>query len=278
MSCLRAMSRQVTKHNVVWHRLLLYFATSFLLSSFLLGRVTYAQTYNDNHYCKSNGRIVLFLIDVTTPFGGADKELFIRVVGTILATIRGGDDLIVRTISDSYIHSDRLIDRCIPSCNETSNINQFFECANGAIKNDRDNVFRQFNASLRKRLFEFEGQKHSDIVRTIQTDVREESREGHPMRLFIYSDLIENSDFMPSSRLYSEPVKTLIKRLKHEKLIANLKNVDVDVAGVGWDDSNSRQPLPIDKYNKLIEFWRAYFKESGATNVRIGHDLPSNFE
>lgn len=244
-----------------------------VLTGLSAGRNAAAQTVGN--YCRPDGRVIMLLVDVTTPFGDTDRILVVRLIDKMFSVLEGGDRIIVKTISDSYIHSERLIEQCIPFCRGDSSIKKFFDCADGAIRTDRDKLREQFNAALRKHLLDFPGQKRSDIVRTIQSVGREDLGAGHASVIYIYSDLVENSDHLASTRLFSAPVEILMKRLRREKLIAKLENASVRVVGFGRDDSKNREPLSIERYNKLMEFWQVYFKESGAASVIIGYDLPA---
>ena len=50
---------------------------SVLLGFSLIGTAV-AQTGDNRNYCKSDGRIALFLVDVTTPYDQTDKDLIVR--------------------------------------------------------------------------------------------------------------------------------------------------------------------------------------------------------
>jgi hypothetical protein len=116
----------------------------------------------------------------------------------------------------------------------------------------------------------FQELKYSDIIRTINADAQEEARQGQVLNLYIYSDLIENSDQLISNKnFFRYKPLFLIGALRRFKLIAPLSNSDVQVAGVGRSDAADRQPLSINDQNFLLEFWKAYFKASGAANVAI---------
>lgn len=233
----------------------------------------YGQTDDNQKYCRKDGRVVVFLVDVTTPYDRLDKEAIVRMTNSIFSSVQGGDELIVHTISDSHAHSKRLVDRCIPVCTSSSAFGRFFKCNDGAIRTDFERVRTDVIGALRKRLLTFQEQKYSDIVRTIYNVTKEDRREGRGLVLYVYSDLIENSDYFASRYLFSYSLKRLIDGLKYYKLIANLRGANVYVAGVGRSGTEDRHALPISEYNKLIEFWAAYFRESGAKSVAIGQNL-----
>jgi len=78
--------------------------------------VAIAQTSDNRSYCKSDGRIALFLVDITTPYDQTDKDIIVKATDRILASLNGGEKIIIRTITDSRTHSEQLIERCIPYC------------------------------------------------------------------------------------------------------------------------------------------------------------------
>ena len=68
-----------------------------------MNECAFAQARENREYCRSNGRVVLLMVDVTTPYDQTDKDIIIRMTDQILSTINKGDKLVIRTISDSYI-------------------------------------------------------------------------------------------------------------------------------------------------------------------------------
>src|ERR1039457_3968679 len=78
----------------------------------------FSQARDNKDYCRSAGHTVIFLIDVTTPYDQTDKSAIVRMTDEIFSSIKGGDKLVIRTITDSHTHSERLIERCIPNCSE----------------------------------------------------------------------------------------------------------------------------------------------------------------
>ena len=231
-----------------------------------------AQTSDNRSYCKSDGRIALFLVDITTPYDQTDKDIIVKATDRILASLNGGEKIIIRTITDSRTHSEQLIERCIPYC-AAEGFSRIFLCNDGAIRTDREGVYTDIVESLRQRLAKFEETRHSDIVRTVVLAAKEDAVEGRPLSLYIYSDLIENSDYLPGRKFFSTPVDRLISQLRKDKLIAPLKKANVQAAGVGRGGTKDRRPLGVAEQQKVTEFWTAYFKESGANSVEVGQNI-----
>lgn len=223
-------------------------------------------------YCADTGATVVFAVDVTTPYDQTDKNVIITMTDKILGSIRGGDKLVIRTIADSHTRSERLIERCVPYCPGDGTIDRLFKCSDGVIRTDTERMRVEIVSALRSRLAKFEELKYSDIVRTIFAIATEEAKEGHRFSLFVYSDLIENSDYFSPRYLFSYPTQKLLFGLKHYKLIAPLQNAEVVVSGIGRWDSRDRRALTVTELNKLTEFWKAYFQESGAHKISISQN------
>src|SRR5260370_2618011 len=110
-------------------------------------------------------------------------------------------------------------------------VSRIFLCNDGAIRTDREGVYTDIVESLRQRLAKFEETRHSDIVRTVVLAAKEDAVEGRPLSLYIYSDLIENSDYLPGRKFFSTSVDRLIIQLRKDKLIAPLNNPNVQPPG-----------------------------------------------
>ena len=243
-----------------------------VLLGFLLVDPAIAQTGDNRSYCKSDGRIALFLVDITTPYDQTDKDIIVKATDRILASLNGGEKIIIRTITDSHTRSEQLIERCIPYC-AAEGFSRIFLCNDGAIRTDREGVYADIVESLRQRLAKFEETRHSDILRTVVLAAKEDAVQGRSLSLYIYSDLIENSDYLPGRKFFSTPVDRLIGQLRKDKLIAPLKNANVIAAGVGRGGTKDRRPLGVAEQRKVTEFWTAYFKESGANSVEVGQNM-----
>lgn len=230
----------------------------------------FAQAQSNKDYCLSSGRIILFLVDVTTEYDATDKESIVAMIEKVLTFTRGGDRIVIRTITDSFTSSERLIERCKPQCPASGLLGRLFKCSDGLIRTDTSVVQQEIINTLRERLTNFTQLKYSDVIRTINSDVREEAHEGQTIDLFIYSDLIENSEkLIPEKNFFRYPVPMLIANLKRFDLIAPLRQATVQVAGVGRADSPGRPALDVASLAFLKEFWTNYFRAGGAGKVSI---------
>jgi hypothetical protein len=75
----------------------------------LLGFAARAQPLSNKGYCADDGTNVMFVIDVTTEYDPKDKELLVSAVGDIFDSLRGGERIVIRSITASFATSDRLI-------------------------------------------------------------------------------------------------------------------------------------------------------------------------
>lgn len=246
---------------------------SAFVALFLFGLSIGAHAADNKSYCLASGKVVLFLVDVTTPYDQTDKDSVVRVVDKILGSISGGDRLVIKTISDNYTRSERLIERCIPQCAVGGSVfDRLTKCSDGVLRTDTQLVKLDVIAALKNRLANFQELRSSDILRTIFNSVKEEKLSGQSLSLHIYSDLIESSDYFSTRYLFSYSLNVLMAGVKHYKLLASLDKSEVYVSGVGRGDSKDRRQLTMAQLSKLNEFWSAYFYESGAVAVKIGQN------
>ena len=187
--------------------------------------------------------------------------------------MHGGDRLVMRTITGSFANSERLIDRCVPRCKAKTVWDGFWQCNQGIIINDTKKVRQEVIQSLRARLANFQEQRHSDLIRTLSTLSREEMQHGRRRILYVISDLIENSDYIPGKVFFTLETRKLMQIVKKYNLFSSLAGVDVHVFGVGRDGTPARAPLTVSALQKVMEFWNAYFNVSKARSIEISPDV-----
>lgn len=232
-----------------------------------------AQPQTNKDYCDSDGANLVFAIDTTTPYDERDKELLVRTVGEIFETMQGGDRVVIRTINGSFATSERLIDRCVPRCKAKSIWDDIWKCNQGMIVSDTKRIKQEIAQSLRARLANFEEQPRSDIIRTLSMLSREEMQHGHRRVLYVISDLIENSDYIPGKVFFTLDSRKLMQVVRKYGLLPSLAGVEVHVFGVGRDGTAARAPLTVAALQKVTDFWNAYFKASKAQSFEISSDI-----
>jgi len=102
---------------------------------------------------------------------------------------------------------------------------------------------------------------------------REELSGKKATEAFLFSDLIENSPFMPGGEFLMLPNQDLLRRVGENQLLPELQGAKVHVFGVGRGGTAGRAALPIERLNKILEFWTRMFRDGGAQSVDINQNL-----
>ena len=235
--------------------------------------VAAAQPKANNAYCDAAGANLVFVIDTTTSYDDKDRQLLVRAVGEMFEILRGGERIAIRTITDTFATSARVVERCLPHCASQGMLDKWFNCNEGLIVSETKKAKRDIVEALRAHLAAASPRARSDIARTLASIAREDARAGGENILYIFSDMIENSDHVPGRLFFSTENKRLIAHMKKYGLVASLKGADVHVFGFGRDGTEARNPLHIGTQQKLLEFWRVYFKAAGANLVEMGQNV-----
>jgi hypothetical protein len=239
----------------------------------LLGLGADAKPLSNKDYCADDGTNVMFVIDVTTEYDPKDKELLVRAVGDIFDSLAGGERIVIRSITSSFSTSDRLIDRCIPTCLAKGLLDRWLNCSDGLIVSDSRRVKQEIVQSLRRRLENFTELARSDIIRTIAQVSREEAKRDRRQILYVLSDLIENSEKITARIFFETDNDRLMRYLRKYDLIASLEGVEVRAFGVGRGSTQDRLPLAVNQHKKLLDFWHLYFREAKAGSVEISQNM-----
>ena len=99
----------------------------------------------------------------------------------------------------------------------------------------------------------------TEIMGSLQVAERVIKSFPQPKKIVvIFSDMIEDSQLYNFNResLTDKRINKIISIEKGKKLLPDLKNVKVYIAGAAHPDT--------DKYNRIRNFWIKYFKETGA--------------
>lgn len=232
-----------------------------------------ARAEQGRHYCIAEKPIVLLIIDMTTEYDDRDRSLLMEAIQHILTNLEGGERLVIRTITDSFSTSDRLFDQCVPVCIPKRKTFIGSGCSDGTIKIDKRRMRDGAATAMRERLRHFQARDDSDIIRTLEQIARDVPFAGKTSRIYVYSDMIEVSDHM-RGQFFAASNARLIEKLRTTRLIPDLNKAEVHVFGVGRSGLPGRPPLPIDKMQKLNDFWTLYFKAADAGSLTITEGLP----
>jgi hypothetical protein len=233
-----------------------------------------AQAIDWNRYCSPDGRDVLLFVDVTTPYDQQDKTVLVDGLQRIVSDLKGGDRIVIRTLADSAVQSERLIDKCIPYCPPLGFWEDLFsDCTGGLILNHKRLLIAEIRDKARARLDNFRELEFSDLVGTIARVSAEELGGRKPVEMFVFSDLIENSAFMPGKEFLLKPNGELLEKIAANSLVPRLQGAKIHVFGVGRGGTVERSALPVERLNKILDFWNRLFSEAGAQRVDISQNL-----
>jgi hypothetical protein len=256
----------------------LKYRLSGLLVLFIFGVLSFdparAQSIDWQRYCAPDGKDILLFLDVTTPYDAQDKTILVDGLQRIVADLKGGDRIIIRTIGDSATHSERLIDKCMPYCPPKGFWEDLLsDCTGGLILNHKRLLIAEIRDKTRARLDNFTELEYSDIVTTLALVSREELAGKKDAEVFLFTDLIENSPFMPGGEFLMLPNEALLKRISDNQLVPQLPGATIRVFGVGRAGTAERAALPVERLNKILAFWTSLFKEGGSQSVAINQNL-----
>ena len=228
-------------------------------------------------FCQYGQATALLLIDRTTAFDDTDRSIFLGALDSLVLRLHAGDRLVAYTMTGAYTESRKVFDRCKPGCPDDSFLGSLLSTCRPVIaRSDYRAFITALAADLAQLLREPEQTRLSDLFRTV-ADVTGTyagdagAARGRPLRqLFIFSDLIENSSFLPEREFRRLPPADILRRLEQAGLQASVDGADIRVFGFGRDDSPARPPLPNEQRQRLREVWLKWLRAGGATSVEIG--------
>lgn len=220
-------------------------------------------------YCSPTADNVVVYIDRTTNYDDTDKRDLLAGISSVYQSLKGGERLSIRTIADSFTTSASLIDECVPVCADKGFFGDLLssDCTEGVAISDKNRLRDQVVQQVRSLLDAYSDLPYSEIVRTISMSSTAEIRPAQPNKLFLFTDLIENSQYLPGKEFWNTGNDKLLPKLTTDGLIPDLKGAQVRVFGVGRSGKPGRPALEQDLMKKLTEFWTAYFMAAGASLV-----------
>lgn len=226
-----------------------------------------AQANPETRFCSEAAPNVVLYLDVTTPYDAADKEALVDGISKIFERMQGGSRLSMRTIADAFSRGRRLIETCAPYCPETGFFSDLLsDCTEGIVINERKRQRRLVSEKLLEQMEARSELAHSEIIRTIAVSAKEEYIEGRENRFYIFSDMIENSEFMPGAEFFRRDNSEILLRLEKDGLIPYLAGAEVRIFGIGrGGNSATREALSQERLNKINSFWELFFSATGAS-------------
>lgn len=240
---------------------LLALCVPFLL---LPGRAIAGETAK---YCSDKADNVVVYIDRTTPYDAIDKKELVDGVSRLFETLKGGERFSMRTIADNFAASTNLLDECVPVCHTDGLLGDLFSgCTEGVVINDKKHLRQAVVQQLKEILANFVELPNSAIIRTLGLTAPAELRSGRPNRFYIFTDLIENSQYLPGREFFTVKNDVLLRRVTKDGLVPDLHGATVRIFGVGrGGGAGNRHPLDQALLKKLMDFWQRYFEAAHAT-------------
>ncbi len=238
--------------------------------------VAAAQPNGTERFCSPTKANVVFFIDVTTPYDAIDRKALVEGIGTVFESLDGGSRIAVRTIADTFANSTTVLDECVPYCEPGGFFESFFwsDCTEGVVINEKKHLRARVDAALSDRMEQSSELKYSEIIRTLAMPGAGEFREGRQNRFFVFSDMIENSQYLSGAKFFAGKNAAIVSMLAKDRLVPGLPGVEMSVFGIGrTGDPKDRQALPQDKLEKLIDFWETYFSLAGTSPPRLRQTL-----
>jgi hypothetical protein len=231
--------------------------------------------YDRKLFCRDNADDVLVLLDITSPLDQRARELLNNGIQAIIDDLRPGEQLRFATLADEVTHSDVVLTGCVPWCPDGLLDQVFGACTEGLLRTENRRLRHEVEQTLGQKLIAAEELPYSEILRTLASTTMAR-RTGHHLDLFIFSDLIENSEFIPGKEFWSTPAPKLMARISESLLLPALSDTSVRAFGVGRGGSAPRKALTPERMKTLTAFWQAYFAAAGTTDVVLSELLITN--
>lgn len=222
-------------------------------------------------YCQQSNKEALLFVDATNDWreDRADKEALLAGLNSIVASLEPGQRIRIVTIVDSHAKSRLLFNGCVPKCRETGFISKCRQL-NANIEYQR---FIERIARAILQLLDGPGTTQSAILLTL----REWLTDKPSRDVFIFSDLIENSDLVSWRRDgYWEGKDGLIQFLESagsKRYCGRLHGNSVWVFGFGRDHTKERHDLPGPLLVRATTAWQTFLRACGAVGVDIRNRL-----
>jgi hypothetical protein len=250
----------------------------------LAGALAYAP-WNDaaaagQDYCKYGNGVTLVLVDRTTQYDDLDRRIFVEGVDVLFGFLELGERVILQTIEDGYANSRKLFDSCLPGCPPTSVFGSLLsECRGTVARADATRFKRDLAREIKAIVDAPQSFPRSEIILTISTltsqyaTVHDNGTQKKLTKLFVFSDLLENSASVPWPQIATPSTDRTLARVKQLGSLPRLAAAKVYVYGFGRLHDPARSSLTPEMRQSLIKFWTSYFNTGGAGEVHIDQRL-----
>jgi hypothetical protein len=245
----------------------------------ILATIAVASAQAQFDYCQQSKKSTYIFVDVTTRYDDLDKKSVLSGLAAIFESLQVGEKVSIYDIRDSAAKSERLLKACKPGCLSSSSVLGGLKewavggCSELLSRQDVTDFNRTVLATAKNILESAKELPASDIVRTLSVDLRAEKLDPSA-RIFIYSDLLENSALEKYSRVkYFKSPMEVLARAKSNNLVLSLNGASIRVFGFGRSHNLLREDIDLALESRLRTFWEAYFREGGAGDIIIGKDF-----
>lgn len=221
----------------------------------------------DGNFCSPSSANVVLLIDITSEFDKRSKLIFQQGISKIIPRLQDGEKLSIFTVQESFTQVQHIFEGCSPFCDPSAGFTS--SCTEGKAKLSKRKFRQTIGNALSRTLKSTRDLESSDIVRSLYFATVGFQKQSKPLNLYIFSDLIENSDFMSGRMFFSSKISNILKSIKKNNLLPDFTNSKVRVFGIGRGGTVDRKPLNQKNLNRVRQFWNAYFDAAGAKDIII---------
>ena len=236
----------------------------FFISSLLVATPFSPAAHAFNLFGKKgrSPRVIVVLVDMSGSTNKARRTTYSEAFDKIYKNLQQGDRIVIGTItSNSYIDFKPVVDAEIPKQSIWVNRIQYEQ----KLAKTKTHVRTEVDRLLSRR----KGTPYTEILNSLNIADTIFHSEKRKKILVILSDMVQDSEEynFERSRIDDKYVSDLIRYRHQQKLVPNLAEVKVYVAGASADDSR--------KFRAIQQFWSRYFAETGAdySTHRYGHSL-----
>ena len=205
------------------------------------------------------GSHVLAFVDTTTAYDDHDRDVIMRAIDQMAASLEPGQHLVVRTVRDHSEASRVLLDACVPKPAT------FAWSISGAIDwllSNPAEVLAEHQAFFVKArdalLPELQSPGDADRTALVATIAQHARAEGAIEAIWLFSDLLESSAVSAETLIsQSESLSSLAS------MLPPLEGATVHVAGIGRFHDGRRRALSSLERGRLVDSWSALISEAG---------------
>lgn len=225
------------------------------------------------NFCLETGVVKHLLIDVTSVYDDRAKHQIQDGFSKIISGLMGGEKVVISTIENSFTASRTIYEGCVPHCDGATIVSN---CTEGFLILEKRKQLSKLRNALAKNITQTIDLPNSDIFRTLYFSTKEQQKDPTKLVLIIFSDMIENSDFISGNEFFSSVESSLMAKLSKDDLLPNFMGADIVVFGIGRGGTTGREPLKPNRLSRVRKHWGSYFKMTGAKNVEISESYIPN--